>query len=344
MKNTNTVTIQDMLRGCRLGRLQSAGLMQVIPLLSALNDPYFKNPSETLVSTKGYGKLHFENRSDQPVLVPCHAGYVVKSSSQDHAMAHAGFVASKANGQFDTAMCIQETQPGLISASERQLLILPYALREAAFEGRSEVKYDKLWASIREFNRDFGVSQRGNLATFLKSFERELNGFIAEFEAVPEQVGAVIFIDGQVVGVERCPSQDYFESVWQALIRECYGSQALKVARQKAQRGESLGLKNSSLPEDLEDLEALKQALEDLQSQDAAWAREQIKELLNEPFTLEPEQSLGDYQLYTVNNRQFLGQVVQHPSGRMPYASLIVRREWLVSKAWQRAQSFSIDR
>ena len=41
----------------------------------------------------------------------------------------------------------------------------------------------------------------------------ELDEFVAEFECVPRQIGAIILVDDQVVGVERAPSHAYWQSV-----------------------------------------------------------------------------------------------------------------------------------
>lgn len=68
---------------------------------------------------------------------------------------------------------------------------------------RKEQSYNKLWDSISAFNREMGVQVAGHLEFFLKHFCKELDEFVAEFECVPRQIGAIILVDDQVVGVER---------------------------------------------------------------------------------------------------------------------------------------------
>ncbi len=89
-----TIRVADVLHGCTPGRIQSVGYMQVIPLVSDLSDNRFVSPveAEADVFTTSYGTLGFRNPSDCLLIVPCHAGYVVKQAAQDHAMAHAGVV------------------------------------------------------------------------------------------------------------------------------------------------------------------------------------------------------------------------------------------------------------
>ena len=86
------------------------------------------------------------------------------------------------------------------------------------------------------FNQEMGVPAAGHLEFFLKQFRKELDEFVAEFECVPRQIGAIILVDDQVVGIERAPSHAYWQSVWPCLIRECYGSLAIRVAQLKGER------------------------------------------------------------------------------------------------------------
>ena len=83
------MTLAEVLRGASPGRIQSVGYMQVIPLVSDLSDNRFVSPveAEADVFTTSYGTLGFRNPSDCLLIVPCHAGYVVKQAAQDHACA-----------------------------------------------------------------------------------------------------------------------------------------------------------------------------------------------------------------------------------------------------------------
>ena len=68
-QNKSRITIGDALHGTRVGRLQSVGYMQVIPLLSDLEDERFVSPVEASseVATQAYGALLFTNPSDPPL-------------------------------------------------------------------------------------------------------------------------------------------------------------------------------------------------------------------------------------------------------------------------------------
>ena len=107
---------------------------------------------------------------------------------------------------------------------------LPVAMREEALDGRNVRSYDKLWAPIRAFIRSVGLSNAGHLEYFMERFAKEMEQFVAQFEIVPRQVGAIVLINGDVIGIERVPNYRFFKVMWGPLIRECYGSMSIQDA------------------------------------------------------------------------------------------------------------------
>lgn len=209
-----TVKISELVRGCVPGRLQSVGPMQVVPLVSDFNDDRFAPPTEARIGTSGYGNLVVANPADRPLLVPAGAAYMVAQKAQNHALPSAGCVPKRDTRTFDTAVCVQQTQGGYIAEGAHELMLLPMALRRAAHEARLEKNFQRLWPAIGEFNAAVGLTDAGgHLEKFFERFEAELNHFVAEFEPVPRQVGAVVLVNGVVAGVERTPSADYFRGV-----------------------------------------------------------------------------------------------------------------------------------
>jgi hypothetical protein len=164
--------------------------------------------------------------------VPAGAAYMVAQQAQNHALPSAECVQKQATRTFDTAVCVQQSQGGFISEGQHELMMLPAALRRAAHPARRQTDFRRLWPAIGEFNAAVGLANAGgHLEQFFERFRAELDHFVAEFEPVPRQVGAVVLVNGTVAGVERSPSADYFRAVWKPLIRECYGSMALVDAR-----------------------------------------------------------------------------------------------------------------
>jgi hypothetical protein len=337
-----SIRVADVLHGCTPGRIQSVGYMQVIPLVSELSDDRFVSPVEgqAEVFTTSYGTLGFRNPGDSVLIVPCHAGYVVKQAAQDHAMAHAGVVRSAGERSFNTAMCIQQSQGGFIQRGSYRMLILPYALRERALEVRNDKSYSKLWSAISLFNQEMGVPGHCHLEFFLKHFQNELDEFVAEFECVPRQIGAIILVDDQVVGVERAPSYAYWQSVWPCLIRECYGSLAIRVAQLKGVRAEAPASR-TPLPDEIGSLDELESVIAEIARQEDERAKGTVRELLDERLTLSRDESTAGLTIETVEPERFTGQVIRDGQ-RIVYASLPAAKKWLADRQWQAAKPFAI--
>lgn len=331
-------TIAGILRGCTPGRMQSVGIMQVLPLLSDLEDERIVPPCETVVATTGYGTLRFDNPTGRLVLVPSHAGYVVDAPVQDHAMPSATFVPPRKARDYRRAMCVQETQGGLMRAGRHDLVILPLTLRRPALAMRNKDEYSRLWTDIQRFNRRGGLATPGNLVDFIKHYRAELDQFVAEFEIVPRQVGAVVLVAGEVVGIERAPSHAYWAAVWEPLIRTCYGAYAVTVARGSAAAPDTRVPLDAAKAASLDDLA---DALEETERAEDAAARAKIRELLDEPFTCERDERRGTFEIETVRNAQFLGQIVREGE-RVLYASLVVDASWADDRGWHGARPFAV--
>ena len=340
MKVTDNMTVADMLRGCTAGRIQSVGCMQVIPLVSDISDDRFAAPDEAEVSTKEYGTLVFRNTSDRTMIVPPQTAYVIKQMAQDHALPHAGLIKARAVKEYKTAMCIQQTQGGLIPSGKHQMVILPFVLREQAHKLRKKVDFRRLWGAIEKLNEESGApdSAGGHLDVFLKHFEKELNAFVAEFEPVDKQVGAVVMINSRVVGIERTPNYAYWKAVWPALIRECYGSLAMMTEHKAGAKipETRVPLRKVSSVADLK--AALMEATEDERLKTA----EVVNRLLQVEMVSESEASESSVHVDSVTSNGFVGQVVKDGPAVI-YGSLIAKQEKLKKEEWEaKAKPFTM--
>lgn len=224
-----SATVGELLSGTRSGPVQSVGRMQVLPLLAGdAPTADLGDPGVLGISTDNYGTLLFHNEGDGLVLVPSHLAVMVSQAAQDHAMPRAALVGAGERRSYGAAMCIQQTQGGLIKAGRHRLAVLPPALREAASELPAEPGYDRLWPAVGRFKDSAGLPGASNLVQFMKHFSAELDLFVAEFESVEDQIGAVVLMDGQVLGIERAPSREYWNALWEPLIRFCYGAEAVR--------------------------------------------------------------------------------------------------------------------
>jgi hypothetical protein len=97
-----SITIAEILRGTGTGPAQSAGQMQVVPILGDDDDRFA--PPSIEVGTAGYGTLILRNDSDRPTIVPPGAGWVVLQKAQDHAVGGGVLLEPGCTRQIDTAM------------------------------------------------------------------------------------------------------------------------------------------------------------------------------------------------------------------------------------------------
>lgn len=334
----NQVTITDLLRGCTLGRMQTSGIMQVLPLISEIHDERFVSPvSAGTMWTNNYGEMEFRNTSDKTMLIPTNATYIVKQQAQDHAMSTAGLIKKHSRKEYTNAMCVEETQGNYISEGQHEMTLLPYSLREASFDRRNLThSCGKLWDDIAGLLRETRSGHGGHLCEFMNAFDKELNQFVAEFECVPNQVGAIVLINGVVVGIERTPSHTYFKDVWQPLIRECYGSEAIRV-----------NLTNPAKERLTNDIRTatslldLRQALDEVREKDEEDAKSIVRNLLQSPFDSVSEGESSGVELFSVRHEQFVGQIVKENAQAL-YVSIVSTKGWNRNEKWRKADAFTL--
>ena len=157
---------------------------------------------------------------------------------------------------------------------------------------------------------------------------------------MPRQIGAIILVDDQVVGVERAPSHAYWQSVWPCLIRECYGSLAIRVAQLNGERVETPASR-TALPDDIGSLDELESVIAEIARQEDERAKATVRELLDEQLTLTRDESTAGLAVETIEPGRFAGQVIRDGE-RIVYASLPATKKWLADNKWQAAKPFAI--
>jgi len=333
----NQIDITEILRGCEPGRMQQCGYMSVIPLVSELVDDRFGSPLKVMASTSNYGTLIVDNPNDYPTILPFGAGYISKQHAQNHAAMKAVLLGKKGRKTITTAACIQESQGGTMAKGTHHMTILPYPIKEQALKVKDEQRYDKLWPAISKFNTSLGLQSMGHLEFYLEKFKDELNEFVAEFETVPNQVGAIVLINGEVVGIEKAPNYTYWAAVWTPLIRECYGSMALAYSKSK---GSSTPAPKTRVPlksVGINSIEDIAVALKSARIKEDTIVKDTIRNFITKKFHQEQEEKSGDLTVETLTGSQFKGQIVRDESAIL-YASLITDKNF----KWNTAKEFRI--
>jgi hypothetical protein len=182
--------------------------------------------------------------------------------------------------------------------------MLPLGVRRLAFRHRESQDFRALWEGLAEHNRRHGVT--GNfLSSFFEHFRRQLHEFVAEFELVPGQRGAVVLINDRVEGVEVAPGPAAFAAQWEPLIRDCYGAEA--VGRQ----ADIDAVDGSQLLGEAETFEELLTRLEELEQREREFADRTVAGILRQEETGRERQREGTLRVLDVETAEYEGQAVR---------------------------------
>lgn len=323
-------TIKAILKGLTPAQAQTVGNMTVIPLLSDIVDDTIMSPDVLEMETKGYGTVVAYNTgtADESGLTISPLGNVImtKREAQNHAIPNMKIIKKGKKVKFDNAACVQERQGGYIKKDRYRLMLLPLAMREDALQYRKGHSHSKLWGSIRRFNQSIGLQDIGHLEYFVEKFRKEMDEFVAQFEIVPNQVGAIVLVDGEVVGLERCPNYGFFKAMWEPLIRECYGSMSIQVAKAKGYRVPKNRIPLSARK--VRNLADIRNALNKAKDEEKRLIKKVVSNFINDRFTVEVEEKVEGYAVETLSNIQFAGQMVRKK--RVPLMfSFVKTKEWM---------------
>lgn len=220
----------------RIGEKQTSGVMSVYPILG--DDSSFEIASFDEISFDGtydYGDMVFSNRSNKPFIIPSGYSIITKQEAQDHALPNAEYLKCLSDKvHFQKACCIQETQCGYIKPIKSEdfrylpLNIRKNYLKDKIYERNSFDSFSRLWDYIYYFQQDLVKKNESNLILFFNKYMNKLANFNAEFECVEGQIGAIIMLNEDIIGIEIAPNKDYWKILWKSLIRDCYGSEVIR--------------------------------------------------------------------------------------------------------------------
>lgn len=300
--------LRELLRGFEARQPQSVANMTVIPLVGqdteytdvgTVADIYLERDS-------AYDRLTMGTQADQPTIMPSGFTLITKEKAQDRAVANKTIIPGKKTMEVN-AFCVQSTQAGHMSKANKEqqkVRMLPVTVRKAAYANRNGYNYSALWQSLGEYNTRLGVT--GNyLTNFFEKFQDQLDNFIAEFELVPHQRGAIILINNVVVGVEIAANPLAFSAQWESLIRDCYGSEA--IMKQK----DFKAIDESAIMEDVDNLEDLAEVVDRLEAKEFDFAERTINDVLSQVERQADRQTVGALKVVDVETDDYVGQAVR---------------------------------
>lgn len=310
--------LRDLLKGLEGRQPQSVGNMCIIPLVAQETEESDIGTVEDvyLNRDKAYDMLNMGNRASNPAIVPGGYTLITKQSAQDRALKSKQLIPAK--GTQDTpAFCVQSSQGGLMGtqSDDQKVRMLPARLRKACYELRAMRGYNGLWNSLGQYNTSHGL--HGDfLKTFFDKYQKQLAEFVAEFELVPHQRGAIILVNNKVLGIELSPNPMAFSAQWEMLIRDCYGSEAIACQEDPATVDES------SILGDADTLEELLERVEAIEDAEHDFSERHVMELLSQSQTESERQTEGGFKVVDVETEDFVGQGVRSNGGMVDLSLL----------------------
>lgn len=298
--------ITNMLKDVRFGKPQLAGNMIVLPITGESYDAVSEEMLFVISRDSDYAHLTLENKEDRPVVVPQGTAYMTKQSAQDRTVLKATIIDANREKTVEVA-CIQSSQPGHMASGTDEFTFIPASLREKALEKEGRHEYNVLWDDIKEYMMKFNVNtHRSHLDDFYGHFRRELDEFIAPFESVSRQLGAVIFINNEIVGMEVYPNHNSWKKIWRKLIRDSYGTDAIGCIKHKNVKAFS-PLINVDAIDGLEDL---RKETSDVMQRYISFTEKLTAPLISEDINIEGEEKVGGFSINDIRLGTMRGQVI----------------------------------
>ncbi len=303
--------LSDFLKGLEARQPQTVANMTVIPLVAqsseyngvgTVNDVYLERDV-------AYDRMQFASGSNAPAIVPSGYTLITKEKAQDRAIASKEIIPSKAAREVNV-FCVQSSQHGLMSKSnnhQREFRMLPATIRMVAYRHRNDRQLSALWNSLGALNQSLGVS--GNfINSFFDEYKDRLAQFVAEFELVPFQRGAIILINDELIGVELSPNPLAFSAQWESLIRDCYGSEAIR------QQSKQKSIDESALFGEVDTLDDLSAKLDEIENKEFDFAEKQVETVLKQTEQQTIRQIEGALKVVDIETPEFIGQAVRQNS------------------------------
>ena len=331
--------LRKYLAGFQPKQPQIVGNMTVIPLVSTEKEFKGIAGAENVRLQKDieYGSLELVPCEDEITIVPNGYTIITKERAQDRTVpaVHILQKSKRVN-----SYCVQSSQSGLMNPNKdgkdenKTIRLLPLAVRHCAYNAdrKNDRNIGALWGKLGEINRQLGVNG-DYLVNFFNRFQKDLEQFVAQFEPIPNQRGAIVLINGRVVGIDIMPSSKSFFNIWEMLIRDCYGGEAIRLQNQ----GEIAPI---ATLDNVNSIDRLLTAVQVMAENERKWAYDIVKAVLDQEAVVENDsviktKKLGKLAIKRLLSDELEGQVILDKNDCAVYLSLfryVVKKE--VAKAF----------
>lgn len=298
--------LRNYLAGFEPKQPQIVGNMAVIPLVNSKIEFSGIAGAENvkLKQDVNYDHLELIPLEDGLTIVPNGYTIITKEKAQDRTVPALHILDKNKTVQ---AYCVQSSQGGLINPNntdKQTIRLLPLAVRHHANKiYKTDKELGALWGKLGEINQQLGIS--GDcLVTFFNRFKQDLDEFVAQFEPIPNQRGAIVLINGKVTGIDIMPSHTAFLNIWEMLIRDCYGSEAIR------QQDEAEITPIATLSK-VDSIDKLLDAVQTMAEAEKNWAYGIVKAVLEQNEVLEEESAIKTKQFGRLSIKNILSDELE---------------------------------
>lgn len=300
--------LRELLRGFEARQPQQVGNMSVVPLVGQDTEYHSIGTMSDLYLNRdlAYDRIQMGTNAQNVTIVPGGYTLITKEQAQDRAVRSKELVASGKARDVD-AFCVQSSQGGFMRGHDREaqkIRMLPATIRRAAYAHRNDRGYSSLWNTLSAYNSSMGL--HGDfLKTFFDKYRQQLEEFVAEFELVPHQRGAIVLINEQIVGVEIAANPMAFSAQWELLIRDCYGSEAI------ARQTEEQKVDETAIFGDAASLDDLSTLLDEFENNEWDYVEKLVDSVLSQNEQCSERQIEGVLKVVDVETEDYVGQAVR---------------------------------
>lgn len=354
--------LDTLLRGTRLIKddsgnvvVQSIGNMSLVFLTCDPEfslDSKFGNPMKLIATNSRYGQVQIANHQGKDLLIAPQVAIMTDYAAQNHAMAKSAIIPNRRTTQYNDAGCVQGSQTGYLRGTgEETVRFIPTSIREMLYDEANKTgSYNHLYPAIQKLGEIVRHSTGSYLDKYFAAFDSQTQEFIAHFERPDNLIGVIVFINNEIVAIDKFPSFTYATQVWDALIRDCYGALAIQSRaetlasgkeyenKEFASKVESIG----NLPA-MEALQALYTALEETISERSQKVTSRLSEIMDVEFSVTGDEQgdSGEYKSNILKAEGYIGQVIQ--SFDYNHLVSIVKRERFDPEKLRQANSVVIE-
>lgn len=323
----NTREFTELLKGCRPVKdsdgniiVQSIMNMQLVCLTTDKEyslDERFANPLDSIIAgNRSYGEITFRNKTNKEVILPTQMAVMTKQNAQNHGMVKAGYIPENETVTYHDAGCVEGSRGGHFS-NTNEFRMIPVSMREMLFNAVGNTYgHSNIYPAIRKLGLDTESNADTYLDRYFSKYDKKLEQFIAHFERPRNLIGVIVFIDGEIITIDKFPSFTYAEQIWDLMIRDCYGSLAIiSELQNKQSKNEFTEIYNSLKKKHQGNfIELLEKTLKKTKQSMTNNVNEKIQELLDLTFETKLDSDDDNYgsniKSFLLKNEGYLGQVI----------------------------------